>query len=178
MATGIADRGRILLTGLCGELRRAFQSHYSERNKSKPHYRAPKLRRVSKAQSPLLRVQAIDGNEIHISASIGIFPYVLGVMQPEAMMVQADLALYRAKEDGRNCFRYHSGDLDREVEERVTITEDLRGALDRGELELPLPTSGGACLRQITGMEALMRWHHPTRGLVPASVFIPIAERS
>ena len=78
----------------------------------------------------------IDGNEIHISASIGISPYAPNIASPEVMMIQADLALYRAKEHGRNCLRFHSADLDREVEERVTITEDLRGAIGRGEIEL------------------------------------------
>jgi diguanylate cyclase len=120
----------------------------------------------------------IDGNEIHISASIGISPYAPGVSSPEAMMIQADLALYRAKEDGRNCFRFHSRDLDREVEERVTITEDLRNALDRGELELHYQPQVAIASGRIIGLEALMRWNHPTRGLVPPSVFIPIAERT
>jgi diguanylate cyclase (GGDEF)-like protein len=120
----------------------------------------------------------IDGNEIHISASIGIAPYAPDITRPEAMMIQADLALYRAKEDGRNCFRFHSAELDREVEERVTITEDLRGALDRGEVELHYQPQVALASGQIVGMEALMRWNHPTRGLIPPAVFIPVAERT
>ena len=120
----------------------------------------------------------IAGNEIHISASIGISLYASDVTRPEAMMIQADLALYRAKEDGRNCFRFHSEDLDREIEERVTITEDLRGAFDRGEVELHYQPQVALDSGQIIGVEALMRWNHPTRGLVPPSVFIPIAERT
>src|SRR5882757_9773146 len=94
------------------------------------------------------------------------------------MMIQADLALYRAKEDGRNCFRFHSADLDREVEERVTITEELRGALDRNEVELHYQPQVALASGQIVGMEALMRWNHPMRGSVPPSVFIPLAERA
>ena len=120
----------------------------------------------------------IDGNEIHVSASIGIAPYAPEVDRPEAMLIQADLALYRAKADGRNCYRFHSADLDRDVEERVTITEELRGALDRGELELHYQPQVALATGQIVGMEALMRWNHPARGLVPPSVFIPIAERT
>ena len=120
----------------------------------------------------------IDGNEVHISASIGISPYAPDISRPEVMMIQADLALYRAKQDGRNCFRFHSADMDREVEERVTITEDLRGALDRGEVELHYQPQVALASGQIVGMEALMRWNHPTRGRIPPSVFIPIAERT
>jgi diguanylate cyclase (GGDEF)-like protein len=120
----------------------------------------------------------IDGNEIHIAASIGISPYASNITRPDVMMIQADLALYRAKEDGRNCFRFHSADLDREVEERVTITEDLRGAVDRGEIELHYQPQVALSSGRIVGMEALMRWHHPTRGFIPPSTFIPIAERT
>jgi diguanylate cyclase (GGDEF)-like protein len=120
----------------------------------------------------------IDGNEIHISASIGISPYASNISRPEVMMIQADLALYRAKEEGRSCFRFHSADLDREVEERVTITEDLRGAIDRGEIELHYQPQVALRSGKIVGMEALMRWNHPTRGLISPSIFVPVAERS
>ncbi|MBX9841432.1 MAG: EAL domain-containing protein [Xanthobacteraceae bacterium] len=120
----------------------------------------------------------IDGNEIHVSASIGISPYEPDIARPEVMMIQADLALYRAKEDGRNCFRFHSADLDREVEERVTITEDLRGAIDRGEIALHYQPQVALASGRIVGMEALLRWNHPTRGLIMPSVFIPVAERT
>lgn len=120
----------------------------------------------------------IEGNEMHISASIGIATFAPDIARSEIIMIQADLALYRAKRDGRNCFRFHSADLDREVEERVAITEDLRGALHRGEVELHYQPQVALASGQIVGMEALMRWKHPTRGLVPPSVFIPIAERT
>jgi diguanylate cyclase (GGDEF)-like protein len=120
----------------------------------------------------------IDGNEIHIAASIGISPYAPNITRPDVMMIQADLALYRAKEDGRSCYRFHSAGLDREVEERVTITEDLRGAIDRGEVELHYQPQVALSSGRIVGMEALMRWNHPTRGPIPPSTFIPIAERT
>ncbi len=120
----------------------------------------------------------IDGNEVHISASIGISRYAPDVAGPDAMMIQADLALYRAKEDGRNCFRFHSAELDRQVQERVVIAEELRGALDRDELELYYQPQVDLRSGRIVGLEALLRWNHPKRGQIPPSVFIPIAERS
>jgi diguanylate cyclase (GGDEF)-like protein len=146
------------------------------------HHNAPDVAAAEKLAAKICDAVAapylIDGNEIHISASIGISSYAPDISRPEVMMIQADLALYRAKQDGRNCFRFHSADMDREVEERVTITEDLRGALDRGEVELHYQPQVALPSGQIVGMEALMRWNHPTRGRIPPAVFIPIAERT
>jgi diguanylate cyclase len=121
---------------------------------------------------------SIEGNEVHISASIGISRYTPDVARPDAMMIQADLALYRAKADGRNCVRFHSAELDREVTQRVIITDELRGAVERNELELYYQPQVEIRSGRIAGMEALLRWNHPIRGQIPPSVFIPIAERS
>jgi diguanylate cyclase len=121
---------------------------------------------------------SIEGNEVHISASIGISRYTPDVAGPDAMMIQADLALYRAKADGRNCVRFHSAELDREVTERVILTDELRGAVERNELELYYQPQVDIRSGRIAGMEALLRWNHPTRGQIQPSVFIPIAERS
>jgi diguanylate cyclase len=115
---------------------------------------------------------------VRVTASIGISCYSPDIAGPEIMMMQADLALYRAKENGRNCFRFHSEDLDREVRERVTIADELRGALKRGEMELHYQPQVDLVSGKIVGLEALMRWRHPKRGFVPPSVFIPIAERT
>lgn len=120
----------------------------------------------------------IAGNEVHISASIGISRYTPDVLGPDAMMIQADLALYRAKEDGRNCFRFHNVDLDRLVQERVVIADELRGAIDRDELELHYQPQVELRSGRIVGLEALLRWNHPKRGQIPPSLFIPIAERT
>jgi diguanylate cyclase len=120
----------------------------------------------------------INGNDVHVSCSIGISRYTTDVPSPDAMMIQADLALYRAKEDGRNCFRFHSADLDHEVKERVVLADELRGAVGRGELELLYQPEVELRTGRILGLEALLRWNHPKRGQISPSVFIPIAERS
>jgi diguanylate cyclase (GGDEF)-like protein len=120
----------------------------------------------------------IDGNIVHISASIGISRYAAEVAGPDAMMIQADLALYRAKEDGRNCFRFHNASLDSQVQERVLIADELRGAHIRNELELYYQPQIELRTGRIIGLEALLRWNHPKRGQIPPLVFIPIAERS
>jgi EAL domain-containing protein (putative c-di-GMP-specific phosphodiesterase class I) len=121
---------------------------------------------------------SIDGNTIHTTASLGIAPLGPDIPEADAMLAQADLALYRAKEEGRDQYRFHSQDLDEHVRERVSITTDLRQALDRNELELYYQPQIDLVTGAIAGMEALALWHHPTRGLVMPSDFIPIAEKT
>jgi diguanylate cyclase (GGDEF)-like protein len=120
----------------------------------------------------------IEGHEVRITASIGISPYSTDVAGPAAMMMQADLALYRAKGDGRNCFRFHTGELDQEVHLRVTLADELRLAISGTELELYYQPMVEINSGRIVGLEALVRWNHPTRGLIMPSIFIPIAERT
>ncbi|MGB7042887.1 MAG: diguanylate cyclase [Xanthobacteraceae bacterium] len=99
----------------------------------------------------------IDGNTVHISASIGIARYAADAAGPDAMMIQADLALYRAKEDGRNCYRFHNAGLDSQVQERVLIADELRGAHIRNELELHYQPQIELRTGRIIGLEALLR---------------------
>ena len=120
----------------------------------------------------------IEGNEAHVTTSTGISLYNATVSGPEAMMRQADLALYRAKEEGRNRFCFHSADLDKEVRERVTLADELRVALKTGELELYYQPQVESASGRIVGLEALIRWNHPTRGMLSPGLFIPIAERT
>jgi diguanylate cyclase (GGDEF)-like protein len=121
----------------------------------------------------------IGGHQIRITSSIGISLYSPEVAAPETMMVQADLALYRGKDDGRNCFRFYSRILDQQVHERVTVTEEMRNALEEeGELELYYQPQVELESGRITGFEALLRWNHPKRGLLSPGYFVPIAERT
>jgi len=120
----------------------------------------------------------IEGHEVRITASIGISLYSADVAGPDAMMMQADLALYRAKGDGRNCFRFHTGQLDQEVHLRVTLAEELRLAIGGTELELNYQPLVEINSGRIVGLETLLRWNHPRRGLIMPSIFIPIAERT
>ena len=92
--------------------------------------------------------------------------------------MQADLALYRAKEDGRNCSRFHASELDKQVHERVVVAEELRTGIDRGELVLHYQPQVHLRTGKVIGLEALVRWNHPTRGMVMPDAFIPIAERT
>jgi diguanylate cyclase (GGDEF)-like protein/PAS domain S-box-containing protein len=120
----------------------------------------------------------LNGNDVHISVSIGICPYVADSAGADAMLEQADLALYRSKQEGRNRYHFHTDNLDQEVLERITLADDLRRALDNGELQLYYQPQIELCSGTIIGMEALARWNHPTRGLLTADAFIPTAEKT
>jgi diguanylate cyclase (GGDEF)-like protein/PAS domain S-box-containing protein len=133
---------------------------------------------AAKLQTVLASPYRLNGNDVIISVSIGICPYVKGSSGADAMLAQADMALYRSKDEGRNQYHFHSDDLDREVFDRTTLAEDLRRAIDRGELELYYQPQIELSSGSIVGMEALVRWNHPTRGLLTAAAFIPIAEKT
>ncbi len=120
----------------------------------------------------------LAGNILHISSSIGVAPLDEDTVGPDAMLAQADLALYRAKEEGRNKFRFHSDELDSKVRERIHLAADLRESIEHGGLEVYYQPQVDLVSGTIVGMEALARWHHPTRGMLMPSLFIPIAEKS
>ena len=120
----------------------------------------------------------LDGNDIRVTASIGIALYGADVGSPDAMLAQADLALYRAKEEGRDRYSFHSEDLDEQVRERVTIAEGLKAAIDKNELELYYQPQVELVSGLIVGMEALVRWNHPSRGVLRPAAFLPIAEKT
>jgi diguanylate cyclase (GGDEF)-like protein len=120
----------------------------------------------------------IEGSEVHVSASVGVAVYAPELASAEALMVQADLALYRAKEDGRNCFRFHTDELDQKIHQRVTVAAELRRAIEQGELRLQYQPQVELAGGRITGLEALVRWQHPERGVVSPAEFIPVAEHT
>jgi diguanylate cyclase (GGDEF)-like protein len=119
---------------------------------------------------------AIDGNQIHSGVSVGIVPYQSNIADPEAMMSKADLALYRAKSEGRDRFRFHIRELDERVRERVIIGEGLHSAVENDELEMYYQPQVELRSGRLIGLEALIRWNHPIRGLLLPDQFIPVAE--
>jgi len=133
-------------------------------------------RLASRIRNSLAAPYSIDGNQVHTTVSIGIVPYSMGIEGADSMLTKADLALYRAKEEGRNQFRFHIAELDQQVRERELISDDLHLAVEREELELFFQPQIALPSGRIVGLEALIRWKHPTRGLLLPSAFIPIAE--
>ncbi|HXJ00524.1 MAG TPA: EAL domain-containing protein [Micropepsaceae bacterium] len=146
-----------------------------ETDMSDPSDAAALAERIVKAMAePFL----LSGKDIHITVSIGISLYSDALAEENELLVQADLALYRAKEEGRGRFHFYSVDMDAKVRERVAIGEELHSALQNGELELYYQPQVEIPSGEIIGVEALMRWNHPTRGMLQPDQFIPIAEKT
>lgn len=118
----------------------------------------------------------IAGRELTISASIGISLYPEGGRDVDTLMKNADTAMYRAKETGRNNYRFYTTAMDAQAFERLALEQDLRKAIDRNELFLHYQPQVNIQSGQIVGVEALLRWHHPTHGMLPPAKFIPLAE--
>ena len=120
----------------------------------------------------------IDDDQINIGVSIGIAMAPMNGTRPDQILRNADLALYRAKADGRSVYRFFESQMDSEARERRLLEVELRDAISNNELVLyyqPLVSAEDA---RPTGFEALVRWNHPIRGLVAPAEFIPIAEQS
>ena len=119
---------------------------------------------------------AIDDHQVVIGASVGIAIGPHDGDNPEQLMRSADMALYRAKGDGRGTFRFFERQMDADMQERHALERDLRVALPAGQFELYFQPVIDLASDDINGFETLIRWHHPERGLVPPDKFIPLAE--
>lgn len=120
----------------------------------------------------------IDDDQIHIGVSIGIAMAPMNGTRPDQILRNADLALYRAKADGRSVFRFFESQMDSEARERRLLEVELRDAIQNNELVLYYQPLVSAIDSSPTGFEALIRWNHPIRGLVAPAEFIPVAEQS
>ena len=118
----------------------------------------------------------VDGVRCVIGASVGMAVAPFDGITSEELTRSADLALYAAKNDGRGRYRFYSSDLHDKAEDRRQLEDDLRDALDRGELSLMYQPVVDAGSNLISGFEALMRWDHPEKGPISPAIFIPIAE--
>jgi diguanylate cyclase (GGDEF)-like protein/PAS domain S-box-containing protein len=118
----------------------------------------------------------MSGRELHVRGSIGIARMDSDVEGADQLLRNADLAMYRAKAAGHGGFEWYNPDMHTELVQRVQLEADLRRALENGELFLHYQPTFELSTGRIIGAEALARWRHPTRGLVPPTEFIPIAE--
>jgi diguanylate cyclase (GGDEF)-like protein/PAS domain S-box-containing protein len=120
-----------------------------------------------------------DGEqELYVSASIGISLFPRDGSDPDELVKHADRAMYSAKDSGRNMYRYFTEDLNREVREKVMLESGLRRAIHRGELRLFYQPIIDLTTNQVIGAESLVRWQHPSLGLIYPEKFIPVAEES
>jgi len=123
------------------------------------------------------RPHLINSHELHISASVGISIISESLLQPEKLIQQADMAMYKAKQQGRDAYELYSCDLDEHLSKRVNLRNDLQDAINRDQLFLeyqPLVDTDG----HLCGFEALVRWHHPEKGRISPAEFIPVAEET
>jgi diguanylate cyclase (GGDEF)-like protein len=118
------------------------------------------------------------GQEFRVTASIGISTFPLDGADEQALTKNADIAMYQAKEDGKNNFKFYSAELNANSLERLTLESSLRHALERQEFRLYYQAKRDMVDARITGMEALLRWQHPDLGIVVPMQFIPVAEET
>ncbi|MBI5190158.1 MAG: EAL domain-containing protein [Nitrospirae bacterium] len=120
----------------------------------------------------------LDGREVFVTASIGISVYPYGGADAESLLKNADIALYRAKEQGKNTFQAHTKAMSAYITERMELGSMLRQGLDRGEFELLYQPQTDVQTGAVVCMEALIRWRNPSNGYTLPSKFIPVAEES
>lgn len=116
------------------------------------------------------------GIRLHSTASVGITLFPEDGENPEQLVNNADMAMYAAKAEGRNNYRFFLPSMHERVKERKTIEEDLRNALEHDQLELYYQPKIDCRTERVVGAEALVRWHHPERGLILPGEFISVAE--
>jgi diguanylate cyclase (GGDEF)-like protein len=124
------------------------------------------------------RLRVLGGHEFHITASLGVTMYPGGGEDSETLLRNADIAMYQAKQAGRDNCQFYNPAMNTQIEERLVLESDLRHALERGEFTVNYQPQVDVNTRQVVGVEALVRWQHPERGLVLPGEFIPVAEET
>ena len=118
----------------------------------------------------------LDGRQVYLGVSIGVSVSPNDGLDVDALLRNADMAMYRAKAEGRNTYRFFELAMDARIQQRRALELDLRRAVANEEFELYYQPQVDARTETITGCEALLRWRHPSRGMVPPAEFIPVAE--
>lgn len=133
---------------------------------------------MGRIQNSLAKPFDVGGSEIYVTCSIGAALYPRDGDDGVALLKNADAAMYRAKEVGRGGFQFFRDEINFRVSERMSLEQDLRLALSRGELQVYYQPQLEIASGRIVGAEALLRWISPTRGFVSPAKFIPVAEES
>jgi diguanylate cyclase (GGDEF)-like protein/PAS domain S-box-containing protein len=119
---------------------------------------------------------SIDARDLHVTTSVGVSVFPEDGQDAQALIKSAGTAMYQAKENGRQSFQFYKPAMYARAVERQSIEEGLRRAIEREEFALHYQPKINLTTRAITGVEALLRWTHPTRGWLPPAQFIPVAE--
>jgi len=132
---------------------------------------------AQKILATLSRPYDIDAHEVHITASIGIATYPDDALDADTLLKSADVAMYHAKDRGRNRHHFYERNMNRLAGERLALESGLRRAIAQHEFLLHYQPKVNLRTGEITGVEALIRWRHPEHGVVPAAPFIRVAEQ-
>jgi predicted signal transduction protein with EAL and GGDEF domain len=120
----------------------------------------------------------LDGHTVTVGTSIGVALAPGDGSDPDRLLKSADMALYRAKAEGKAAFRFFEQDMDARVQARRRLETDMRAALQAGTFEVHYQPLVNLETGEVRALEALMRWPHPERGMIPPSDFIPVAEET
>src|SRR5207302_1947418 len=181
------DAGDMLLVEISGRLRRALRSSDVVARLGGDEFvvileETAERHEVERIAGELLSVLSqplqLSGHECHTTASIGIAMYPSDGADMLTLTKNADMAMYLAKEDGKNAFRFFSREARAQSIEHLQLETALRHALERDQLTLHYQPKVDVASGQITGVEALLRWTHPEFGMVPPLQFIPLAEET
>jgi diguanylate cyclase (GGDEF)-like protein len=181
------DAGDMLLVEIGGRLRRALRSSDVVARLGGDEFvvileETAERHEVERISGELLSVLSqplqLSGHECHTTASIGIAMYPSDGTDMQTLTKNADMAMYLAKEDGKNGFRFFTKEIKTQSIERLTLESALRRALERDQFSLHYQPKIDMASGQITGVEALLRWNHPELGTVSPGQFIPLAEET
>jgi diguanylate cyclase (GGDEF)-like protein/PAS domain S-box-containing protein len=131
-----------------------------------------------KILSALIKPMFIREQECRVTASIGICMYPADAQDEQSLMKNADIAMYRAKDEGKNTYQFYSEEMNLHSFERMALETSLRRGLERNEFFLHYQAKLDLTNGRITGVEALVRWQHPDLGMIPPAQFIPLAEET
>ena len=181
------DAGDMLLVEIGGRLRRALRTSDVVARLGGDEFvvileetaERPEVERIAgELLSVLSQPLQLSGHECHTTASIGIAMYPSDGTDMQTLTKNADMAMYLAKEDGKNGFRFFTKEFKTQSIERLTLESALRRALERDQFSLHYQPKIDMASGQITGVEALLRWNHPDLGTISPGQFIPLAEET
>jgi diguanylate cyclase (GGDEF)-like protein len=135
----------------------------------------PTLQRIQEA---IARPVQIGSQTLQVSGSVGLASYPADGTDVGTLLMNADAAMYRAKELGRNNYQFYAAEMNSRIHDKLAMQEELRNAIASDEFQLLYQPKVDLQSGQIIGMEALIRWQHPERGMVPPAQFIPLAEET
>ncbi len=146
---------------------------------SSPHDDATTITPVlEKIRTAVTQPIILSGQAVQISCSIGVALFPRDGANPEQLLLNADAAMYRAKQMGSNCFQFYAPEMNASVEAKLMLLEGLRNALEEGQFRVLYQPKVDLRTGQIFGAEALIRWQHPEQGMISPLRFIPLAEET